>query len=88
MNRTVDCFFVYTGKNESQALINQLRISPLVREIYVLAKEQIQLKNCQLVIVEENNSCSTVRLIAKLLRADFALLALEESAIEVGQGAI
>lgn len=88
MNRTVDCFFVYTGNKESQTLINQLRISPLVREVYVLTKEQVKLNNCQLVIVEENNSCSTVRLIAKLLRADFALLALEESAIEVGQGAI
>lgn len=88
MNRTVDCFFVYTGQNESQTLINQLRISPLVREVFVLAKEQVQLSNCQIVTVEENNSCSTVRLIAKLLRADFALLALEDSAIEVGQGAI
>lgn len=88
MNRTVDCFFVYTGHDESQTLINQLRISALVREVYVLAKEPVQLSNCQIVTVEENNSCSTVRLIAKLLRADFALLALEDSAIEVGQGAI
>lgn len=88
MNRTVDCFFVYTGQNESQTLINQFRTSSLVREVYVLAKEQVQLKNCQIVTVEENNSCSAVRLIAKLLRADFALLALEDSAIEVGQGAV
>lgn len=88
MNRTVDCFFVYTGRNESQTLINQFRTSSLVREVYVLAKEQVQLKNCQIVTVEENNSCSAVRLIAKLLRADFALLALEDSAIEVGQGAV
>ena len=88
MNRTVDCFFVYTGQEQSQSLINQFRTSPLVREVYVLAKEQVPLSNCHVVVVEENNSCSTVRLIAKLLRADFALLALEESAIEVGAGAI
>ncbi len=88
MNRTVDCFFSYTARDESQNLINQLRSSALVREVYVLTKETVELTNCQLVTVEENNSCSTVRLIAKLLRADFALLALEESAIEVGQGAI
>lgn len=88
MNRTVDCFFVYTGQEQSQSLINQFRTSPLVREVYVLAKEQVPLSHCHVVVVEENNSCSTVRLIAKLLRADFALLALEESAIEVGAGAI
>jgi Threonine dehydratase len=88
MNRTVDCFFIYTAQPESQTLIDQLRTSSLVREIFVLAKEQVPLRNCQIITVEENNSCATIRLIAKLLRADFALLALEESAIEVGQGAI
>ncbi|HPR84983.1 MAG TPA: glycosyltransferase family A protein [Prolixibacteraceae bacterium] len=88
MNRTVDCFFIYTAQTESQILIDQLRTSSLVREVFVLAKEQVPLRNCQTVIVEENNSCATIRLIAKLLRADFALLALEGSAIEVGQGAI
>jgi hypothetical protein len=88
MNRTVDCFFVYTNQEESQKLVDQLRASTLVREVYVLGKESVPLTQCQMVAVEETNSCSTIRLIAKLLRADFALLALEESAIEVGQGAI
>ena len=88
MKRTVDCFFVYTAQEESQKLIDQLRTSTLVREVYVLAREQVQLTHCQIVTVEENNSCSTIRLIAKLLRADFALLALNESAINVGPGAI
>ena len=41
-----------------------------------------------MVIVAENGSCSTIRLIAKLLRADFALLALGDSSVEIGSGAI
>ena len=88
MNRSVDCFFVYTGRIESQELVNQLRSSPVVGEIYILAKEQVQLDYCTVLSVEENESCSTIRLIAKLLRADFALLALSESTIKAGPGAV
>jgi len=88
MNPNVDCFFVYTDQSSSQKLVDQCRDSSLVNQVYVLAQDQVQLNNCEVVIVEENGSCSTIRLIAKLLRADFALLALNESSIEIGQGAI
>lgn len=88
MNRMVDCFFVYTGQQESQKLVDQFRESSLVNEVYALAQNAVQLSNCEVVTVEENGSCSTIRMIAKLLRADFALLALGDSPIEVGQGAI
>ncbi|HEY5499004.1 MAG TPA: glycosyltransferase family 2 protein, partial [Bacteroidales bacterium] len=54
----------------------------------VLTKVPVNLVNCEQIIVEENSSCSTIRLIAKLVRADFALLALGNSVIELGQGAV
>jgi len=88
MNLNVDCFFVYTDQSSSQKLVDQCRDSLLVSQVYVLAPNPVQLNNCEIVIVEEICSCSTIRLIAKLLRADFALLALNESSIEIGQGAI
>ena len=88
MSLNVDCFFVYEDQSSSQKLIDQCRDSSLVNQVYILAQKQVQLNNCKVVVVEENNSCSTIRLIAKLLRADFALLALNDSAIEIGQGAI
>jgi len=88
MNLNVDCFFVYTDQSSSQKLVDQCRDSSLVNQVYVLAPNPVQLNNCEVVIVEENCSCSTIRLIAKLLRADFALLSLSDSSVEIGQGAI
>ena len=88
MNQNVDCFFVYNDQTSSQKLIDQFRDSLLVNKVYVLAPNPVQLNNCEVIIVEDNRSCSTIRLIAKLLRADFALMALNDSSIEMGQGAI
>ena len=88
MNRNVDCFFVFSNEAASQKLVNQLKESPLVRQVYVLAKSHVKLQNCEQIQVEENVSCSTIRQIAKMVRADFALLALDEAIIELCQGAI
>ena len=88
MNPKVDCFFIYTDQSSSQKQIDQCRDSLLVNQIYILAPNQVQLTDCEVVIVAENGSCSTIRLIAKLLRADFALLALGDSSVEIGSGAI
>ncbi len=88
MNRSVDCFFVFSNEEASQKLIDQFRKSSLVRQVYVLSKFPVNLENCEQVLVEENGSCSTIRQIAKLVRADFALLALGESFLEIGQYAV
>ena len=88
MSLSVDCFFVYSDHSSTQKLVDQCRESSLVNRVYVLAQNQHRLNNCEVVVVEENNSCSTIRLIAKMLHAEFALLALDNSAVEVGQGAI
>jgi len=88
MNPKVDCFFTYTDLASSQKLVDQCRDSSLMNQVYILAPNQVQLNNCEVIIVEENGSCSTIRLIAKLLRSDFALLALGDSSMEIGQGSI
>lgn len=88
MNLNVDCFFVFTDQSSTQKLVDQCRDSSLVNQVYVLAQTQAEVSGCQVIVVEEFNSCPTIRLIAKLLRADFALLALENSALEIGQGSI
>jgi len=88
MKPTVDCFFAYTDQAAGQKLVDQFRASPLVNQVFVLAKNQVQLNNCEFVQAEELGSCSSIRQIAKLLSADFALLILDEAAVEIGQGAI
>ena len=88
MNRKVDCFFAFSNEEASQKLVNQFRASSLVNQVFVLSKIPVNLVNCDQVIVQEYSSCSTIRHIAKLVEGDFALLALGESTIELGQGAI
>lgn len=60
----------------------------MVNQIYVLSKKPVNLVNCEQILVEENRSCSTIRQIAKLVRGDFALLALGGLEFELGQGAV
>jgi hypothetical protein len=88
MNRSVDCFFAYTNSSESQKLVDQFRESPAVNQVYVLVPSPVCLNNCEIVVVDESCSCATIRLIAKLLRADFALIVLDGSAIDVGKGSV
>lgn len=88
MNRNVDVFFVFSDEVASQKLINQFRKSALINQVYVLTKVPVNLENCEQILVEENGSCSTIRQIAKLVQADYALLALGNSNIELGQGAV
>lgn len=88
MNRNVDCFFVYSSLGSSQKLVDQFLECPLVHQVFVLSNSPVNLENCEAILVEENNSCSTIRQIAKALRADYALLALGDSIFELAQGAV
>lgn len=88
MNPTIDCFFAYSTEEASQQLVDQFRASSLVNKVYVLSKSPVHLSNCEPLIVQEFGSCTTIRHIAKLVQADYALLALDDCSIEVGQGAI
>ncbi len=88
MNRNVDCFILFSDQETSQKLVNQVRASALVNRVFVLCHQPVSLTGCEQIVVEENGSCSTIRQIAKLVRADYALLALGNSVIEPGQGAI
>lgn len=88
MDRNVDVFFAFTNEEAGQKLIDQFRECPSVRQVFVLARVAVKLEKCEQIIVEENWSCSTIRHIAKMVRSDFALLALDGSVFELGQGAV
>lgn len=88
MKGNVDCFFVFSNEDASQKLVDQFRESALVSQVYVLSKSEVSLQNCEVILVEENISCATIRLVAKNLSADYALLALGDSHLEIGAGAV
>jgi hypothetical protein len=88
MKRFVDCFFVYTNQDASQNFVDQLLTSPHVNNITVLCTSLVQLNHCEKIVVDEYSSCSTIRQIAKLVRSEFAMLALGETPVQIGHGAI
>lgn len=88
MNRGVDCFFLLSDKKTTQKQIDQFRQSPLVNEVFVLCSHPANLSGCEEVVVEESGSCSTIRQIAKLVRSDYALLALGNNNPEPLPGAV
>lgn len=88
MVRNVDCFFVFSNEEVSQKLVNQFRESALVGQVFVLANRPVQINDCEVLVIEEFSSCSTIRQIAKLVQAEYALLALDGQVLELGQGAI
>jgi hypothetical protein len=88
MSHSVDCFIVYSTLENTQKLIRQLREFRQVAQVFVLTRQMYDLENCEQVLVTENGSCTTIRQIAKLVRSNFALLALGEAEIEPTQGAI
>lgn len=88
MIRNVDCFFVFSNEEASQQMIDQFRVSPLIHKVFVLTKEHVNLERCEQIVVDDYTSCSTIRLIAKFVQAEYALLALSESSFETSAGAI
>lgn len=88
MKQIVDCFFVFSNEEASQKLVDQFLKSTLVNQVYVLSNKPVNLVNCEQILVGESRSCSTIRQIAKLVRGDFALLALGGLEFELGQGAV
>jgi hypothetical protein len=86
--KIVDCFFAFSNEKASQQLVDQFLSSSLVNRVYVLSRTPVSLQNCEQIIVQEYHSCSTIRHIAKMVQADFALLALDEAPLQLGQGAV
>lgn len=88
MNRSVDCFFLLSDEESTQQLVNQYRRSALVKQVFVLCRQPVNLSGCEQIVVEEGSSCSTIRHIAKLVRSDYALLALGDNSPRPLPGAI
>jgi glycosyltransferase involved in cell wall biosynthesis len=88
MNRDIDVFFVFNNEQSGQKLIEQFRECPNVKQVYVLTNEPVSLQHCEQIVVEDYWSCSTIRHIAKLVSSQYAILALDGSVFELGQGAV
>ncbi len=87
MNK-IDCFIAYFGMEETQKLVSELKTNTLVNNVFVVSLEKAELQDCEILVVEQPLSAETMRFIAQKALADFAFLALRNTALEMGQFAI
>jgi len=88
MNKKINCFIAFTGETETRATINQLKVSDLVSEVFVIASEKIEIKNAKTLVCSHPFSTETINLIADNSNSDFSLLALQNQNLQFGQFAL
>lgn len=88
--KRINCFIPYTDAQQVAITIENLEQSPLVNNIYLLTKPGQSTDQHRFPIIETDNlqSSATVRKIAEKSNADFSLIYLKETTLEMGQYAL
>lgn len=86
----INCFLVCNNKEESYKSIQQIRLSSLVKTIYLLVKKSnpIQMEGCQSLEIDSINSSETIKKIAQKSDTPYSFIYAKESTLELGQYAI
>ena len=65
--KSINCFLAYQDAEQAQATVTNLRISDLVKNIYLLATEpgSSKISGCEIIEVDSIQSSETVRKIAE-----------------------
>ena len=86
----IDCFVVYADAETTLVTLKQLKEEPLVEKIYVLMKDEepCPFMGCEVLRVDGYQSAATVRKIAEVLEAPYALVCPKPTAITFGYQAI
>ncbi len=88
MNKRVDCFIAYSSKAETLTTIAQLRQSGLVNNIFVIAPDNIAIEGTETLVTNNPNSSLNILNIIENVDADYALIALRSTQLELSQYAI
>lgn len=88
MAQKIDCFLVFSGQDETQATIDQLRKSKEVRSIFVLTSTPTKLDGAENLLIDSPLSTKTIQKIAGRTTGDFALIALKNTKLDIAQFAI
>ena len=84
----VDSFIAWIGPKETQDIVKQLQQSPLVKSIYVLAPQPVEVTGASCLITGLPSSTETMKTIAEHAQNEYALLALNEKQLTIGQFAL
>jgi len=88
MNQKIDCFITFHGKQETQQSINQLKLLRQVQSVFVFCQSQVELKGAETLLVSHPNATKSMELVAEKSTAGFVLLALQSTALGLGQFAL
>lgn len=88
--KSINCFLAYQDAEQAQATVTNLRVSDLVKNIYVLTTESgsSSIKGCEIIEVDSIQSSETVRKIAEKSDAEFTLIYTKYTTLELGQYAL
>lgn len=88
MPNKTDCFLVYREGDEFLKTLIALQNSEVINQIYLISPTQLKIDNTETIICKNPFSTQTMCKITKKCDADFALFALQNSSVSVGQFAL
>ncbi|WP_372773161.1 glycosyltransferase family 2 protein [Mangrovibacterium sp.] len=80
-----DSFIAWCGQENTQQIVDQLRQSDQMANIFVLSPNPVQLANASFIQVEDLFSTQTMKTIAEHTQSDYALLLLQNKWVNTGQ---
>jgi hypothetical protein len=88
MASKINGFIVFSGETETQSIVNQLKSSDLVNEVFVISPENTEIENAKILICRNPFSTETIKNVASAGNSDFSLIALQNQTISIGQFAL
>lgn len=84
--KTIDCFIPYADEAIAKGIVEDLRQSTYVKNIFLLTKSPAlpQLEGCSTIFIDKPESSATLRQIALMARADYSLLYNKYTPLSIG----
>ena len=88
MKRKIDCFIAFTNQKEIKDLVSQLAQKSYINNIYLVADQEIEITRAKGIVSAFPHSTQTIKKIAAKVEADYVLLALQNTKLEMAQFAL
>lgn len=86
--KKIDCFIAFSGLEETQNLVSELKTNVLINNVFVISPEKAGFQNCETLVVEKPLSIEAMQLIVRKASATYSVLALRNTSLELGQFAL
>ncbi len=83
--KKIDCFIAFTTKEDTAKSVSRLKSVSIVNEVFVVAPERIDIPEVEVLVARQPHSVSAMLQIVQHVKAPFAMLALNNTPLELGQ---